>query len=58
MKVEKMKMIPKRRMITPKNMLAAMPATAGKMMRREQNHNLHVITHHGKIMMGRKGRKI
>jgi hypothetical protein len=27
-----------------------------QMIRRAANHNLHVITHHGKIMVGRKGR--
>ncbi|HJV64945.1 MAG TPA: hypothetical protein VJ550_04360 [Geomonas sp.] len=25
-------------------------------MRREPNHNVHIITHHGKIQSGRKGR--
>ena len=27
------------------------------MMRRAANHNVHVITPHGKVMAGRKGRK-
>lgn len=26
------------------------------MIRRATNHNVHIITHHGKIMVGRKGR--
>ncbi|WP_305732723.1 hypothetical protein [Trichlorobacter ammonificans] len=26
------------------------------MIRRMPNHNVHVITHHGKMMLGRKGR--
>lgn len=35
-------------------------ATRGKqemMLRRVANHNVHVITPHGKILAGRKGRK-
>ncbi|WP_460595251.1 hypothetical protein [Geomonas sp. Red276] len=28
------------------------------MMRREPNHNVHVITAHGKIQAGRKGRSV
>lgn len=27
-----------------------------QMIRRATNHNLHVITHHGKVQIGRKGR--
>jgi hypothetical protein len=27
-----------------------------QMIRREPNHNAHVITHHGNIQSGRKGR--
>jgi len=26
------------------------------MIRRASNHNVHIITHHGKILSGRKGR--
>lgn len=26
------------------------------MLRRATNHNVHVITHHGKVQIGRKGR--
>ena len=38
----------------------ARAATAGKhelMIRRAVNHNAHVITPHGKVQAGRKGRK-
>jgi len=28
------------------------------LMRREPNHNVHVITHHGKVQTGRKGRTV
>lgn len=35
----------------------AMPAKHDLLMRREPNHNVHVITHHGKLVVGRKGRK-
>jgi len=33
-----------------------MPTQHELLMRREPNHNVHVITHHGKIQVGRKGR--
>ena len=45
-----------------KTMMKAQPvvtATPGKhelMTRRATNHNAHIITHHGKVMVGRKGR--
>lgn len=29
-----------------------------KKLRMTPNHNVHVITHHGKVMLGRKGRKV
>gem|GEM_PF-2364648 len=45
-------MMPRRRMA----MAAAMKARTGTTMRRTPNHNVHVITHHGKLMCGRKGR--
>ena len=35
----------------------AMKTLLGKMHRMMMNHNVHVITHHGKTMLGRKGRK-
>jgi len=28
-----------------------------KKLRMTPNHNVHIITHHGKVMLGRKGRK-
>jgi hypothetical protein len=37
---------------------AAMKAMMDKKHRMMKNHNVHVITHHGKIMVGRKGRKV
>ncbi|GAM09568.1 hypothetical protein OR1_01848 [Geobacter sp. OR-1] len=39
----------------PKNAVP-MLAKHERMIRRAANHNLHVITHHGKVMVGRKGR--
>lgn len=38
-------------------------SAAGKMLqvkklRMTPNHNVHVITRHGKVMLGRKGRKV
>ncbi len=35
----------------------AMKTLLNKKHRMMSNHNVHVITHHGKIMIGRKGRK-
>lgn len=35
----------------------AMKALMEKKHRMMKNHNVHVITHHGKAMVGRKGRK-
>jgi len=29
----------------------------GQMLRRAGNHNAHIITPHGKVLAGRKGRK-
>lgn len=43
--------IPRRRMNV------AMKTLTGKKHRMMMNHNVHVITHHGKVMVGRKGRK-
>lgn len=57
MKITRMKMTPKRKMVQMKNMMPIMLTKHEKMIRREPNHNVHVITHHGKIMLGRKGRK-
>lgn len=34
----------------------AMPGKHELMIRRATNHNVHIITHHGKVMIGRKGR--
>jgi hypothetical protein len=39
-------------------MNAAMKTLMGKKLRLTTNHNVHVITHHGKVMIGRKGRKV
>ena len=36
---------------------AAMKTLLGKKHRMMTNHNVHVITHHGKLIVGRKGRK-
>ena len=40
-----------------RRMNAAMKTLLGKKNRMMKNHNVHVITHHGKLMIGRKGRK-
>ncbi len=40
--------------------MMVMPKTAKHemMIRRAPNHNLHVMTHHGKVTIGRKGRTV
>jgi len=51
-----MKTMTTRTMMPRRRMTAAMKAMMGKTIRRTPNHNVHVITHHGKLMCGRKGR--
>ncbi len=41
---------------TPRHVMVPMLARHEQMIRRATNHNLHVITHHGKVQVGRKGR--
>lgn len=40
-----------------RKMTAMMTAKQETMLRRSANRNAHIITHHGKIQVGRKGRK-
>ena len=48
----------KRPMAKPRRMTQmAMPGKHEMMIRRAANHNAHVITPHGKVLAGRKGRK-
>lgn len=59
MKGTKTQAAPKGRITTGrKSSKPVMPAKHEVMMRREPNHNVHVITHHGKIQVGRKGRTV
>ncbi|HZV81150.1 MAG TPA: hypothetical protein VFF53_03175 [Geobacteraceae bacterium] len=51
-----MKTMTTRTMKPARRMTAAMKTKMGMTLRRTPNHNVHVITHHGKIMAGRKGR--
>jgi len=51
-----MKTMTTRSMMPRRTMMTAMKARTGNTMRRTPNHNVHVITHHGKLMCGRKGR--
>lgn len=39
-----------------RKMMAKLPGRHGVMIRRAANHNAHIITHHGKMRVGRKGR--
>lgn len=41
---------------TPRRTMLPMLTKHEQMIRRATNHNLHVITHHGKLQVGRKGR--
>jgi len=41
-----------------RQMNAAMKTLMGKKLRMMTNHNVHVITPHGKVVAGRKGRKV
>ena len=52
-----MKVIIPRAMMPRHRMSAAMKTLMGKKHRMMTNHNVHVITPHGKVMAGRKGRK-
>lgn len=46
------------RTVMPRHrMNAAMKTLMGKKLRMMKNRNVHIITHHGKLMIGRKGRK-
>lgn len=57
MRETKMPMAPKRNVeMEHGSKNAAMLAKHEMMIRREPNHNAHVITPHGKIQGGRKGR--
>ena len=48
----------KRPMMKPRSMMKmAMPGKHELMIRRAANHNAHIITPHGKLYAGRKGRK-
>lgn len=40
----------------PRRTMLTMLTKHEQMIRRATNHNLHVITHHGKLQVGRKGR--
>jgi len=53
-----MKAMTTRTMMPQRRMSAAMKAMTGKKLRMTPNHNVHIITHHGKLMIGRKGRKV
>lgn len=53
-----MKAMTTRTMMPRRKMSGAMKAMADKKLRMTPNHNVHVMTHHGKLMLGRKGRKV
>jgi hypothetical protein len=55
--VATMKAMTTRIMMPRRRVSAAMKTLMGKKLRMTPNHNVHVITHHGKLVIGRKGRK-
>ena len=52
-----MKAMTTRTMMPQRRMSAAMKTMIGNKLRMTPNHNVHVITHHGKVVLSRKGRK-
>jgi len=52
-----MKTMTTRTMMPKRRMSAAAKIMLGRKLRMTPNHNVHVITPHGKIVAGRKGRK-
>lgn len=53
-----MKTMTMRTMMPRHRASTAMKTLMGKKLRMMKNHNVHVITHHGKVVVGRKGRKV
>jgi len=53
-----MKTMTTRTMVPGRKMTATAKAMLAKTTRRTPNHNLHVITPHGKVVAGRKGRTV
>jgi len=52
-----MKAMTTRTMMPKRRLDAAAKVMLGKKLRMMTNHNVHIITPHGKIFAGRKGRK-
>jgi len=52
-----MKTMTTRTMRSLRRVSAAVKVMQGKKLRMTPNHNVHIITPHGKVMLGRKGRK-
>lgn len=53
-----MKSMTTRTMMPRRRAAAATKIMLGKKLRMTPNHNVHVITPHGKVVAGRKGRKV
>lgn len=53
-----MKAMTTRTMMPKYRLSAAAKIMLGKKLRKTPNHNVHVITPHGKVLAGRKGRKV
>ena len=53
-----MKVMTTRTMMLKRRLNAATKTMLEKKLRMTPNHNVHVITPHGKVVAGRKGRKV
>jgi hypothetical protein len=53
-----MKAMTTRTMMPQRKTSTAVKNAMGKKLRMTPNHNVHIITHHGKLTIGRKGRKV
>ena len=56
--VASVKTMTTRTMMPLRRAKAAMKVAQTKMLNKSPNHNVHMLTRHGKLMLGRKGRKV
>jgi len=56
--VARVKTMTTRTMMPLRRARAVMKVTLDKRHNKTPNHNVHVLTRHGKLMLGRKGRKV
>ena len=56
--VARVKTMTTRTMMPLRRAKAVMKVAQAKRLNKAPNHNVHVLTRHGKLMLGRKGRKV